>query len=209
MTKPKYNISDLNKILKNLDSDPDSARSEPTLKDQIKELKDHLDVIEGDINSEMKKNLNSIIQITAIFVALFTFISIEIKFFSVPFGPFVLVGLSLILMGALLFFLFFLDKIINKKESYNFIMGSVIVIISGALIVNFGFVQSNKYIFIDGNDSSRYILINQNQKDSYTQNIENQINQASSTATNSLNEFKNCAKESIADHDYVIKECYR
>lgn len=200
MVTKKQKEDFLKNILKNY-SDSDSTQSDNTLNEQIKQFKSQLNTLE----TEMDKTRNSIIQITAIFVALFTFISVEIKFFSVPFGPFVLVGLSLILIGALLFFLFFLDKIINGSESYSFILSSIIIIFLGALAVNLGFLQSNKYIFIDGTDKGKYILIDQDQKDSYTKNIENQINQANSTANSSLNEFKTC----LHDNGYLAKECFK
>ena len=104
---------------------------------------DRLKKIENDLVKKEKeeiKSSNRNIEILAIFVSLFTFISIETQILRSGISFITAVGFSLLIFAGLLFFIFSLNFFIkNEKKWQDFVQYLVLLIVSMA-VLGFGFL---------------------------------------------------------------------
>lgn len=104
----------------------------------IDETQKRFDTLKEEI-SEFK---DKIIEILAIFVALFTFVSVDIQIFKTDVTFYTVIGFSLIMLGALLLFVlmiyFFIDKNYNQNKIKT-ILGIIFMI----GLIGIGVVISN------------------------------------------------------------------
>jgi len=112
----------------------------PETRDAIKSISQkQIEVEIRPILDEMKKEINSsrlkVIETLGIFAALFTFISIEFQTFRIYKNPASIGGLTLILLGSLLFFVITLDYILNKEDIK---LAAVIIGLSTILMIIIG-----------------------------------------------------------------------
>lgn len=85
--------------------------------EKFKQAKKDLENSEKETRSYIESNRIKTIESLGIFVALFTFISIEFQIFKVYTHPYSIVGVSLIFLGSLLLMISVLDFLLNFKES--------------------------------------------------------------------------------------------
>ena len=87
------------------------------------------------------------IEVLAIFVAIFTFISIDMQVFKSDISVLSAMGISLITLGSLLLFILVLRWIINRTEfKKSFFIISIILIIVGIFSVSFDYRNYTKKI---------------------------------------------------------------
>lgn len=87
-----------------------------------------------NIQDALKKSQDSIVQIIGTFVALFTFVSGEIKIFQEIESGYLGIALSFLLLGSLLVFSFCLKILFSKKEDGDlYVLGSGVIIFIGSL----------------------------------------------------------------------------
>lgn len=102
------------------------------VKDETKDAQKNIDKLEGRIERSIDKadeKQIKIIETLGIFVALFTFVSIEFQLFNKYQNPQAIAGLTLILLGSLLTFITALDFVLNfdklKVKKTKTISGSI------------------------------------------------------------------------------------
>jgi len=104
-------------------------------------IREYAEPVFKKLKEEIEKSKLKIIETLGIFVALFTFISVEFQTFRIYQDPKEISGLTLILLGALLFFILIFDLILNK-ENINplviiFMPVAVFMMIAGLFLFSF------------------------------------------------------------------------
>lgn len=158
--------------------------------DVILELKQDLISLQKDSSllkdeiKDIRKDSSRNIEILAIFSALLAFVSVEIQLFRVLNNENAIIGLTLILLGSLVFFVALFDLILNNEtnqvKSYLIIGLSVVFIGTGVYF----FKQSKNF---DG------VLIKTEEFNKYK--IKN----------DELNSILNCLK----NKGYISEKCYQ
>ena len=83
------------------------------LNKSIKESKENIKKMEGDFNDKLENSRIKTVETLGIFVALFTFVSVEFQMFRIFHRADSIGGLTSILLGSLISFLLVLDFVIN------------------------------------------------------------------------------------------------
>lgn len=157
----------------------DQTGSEDTLSKSIviqRLLKD-VEEVKKDITDYKTK----IVETLALFIALFTFVSIEVQTFKFDIQFISIVGIALIMLGALLFFIFTLHFILRSSDKDYFVGKKILVVIiylTCVALVGAGIWLCNK----DYEQSQVNFL------------TRDEINQAISTSTMPLYNFLSCVK---------------
>jgi len=139
-----------------------------------------------DVERDIKKMTNKNIETLGIFVALFTFISVSIQIFSSSINPFFNLGIFLLILISIGFFILFLDFVINQEKSFLIsnkdivlvilfltLVGSIASIIYSHKNIKFKELYSEKVEeIIQKKDDDIKIIIQENKKE--------------------LDDFKNC-----------------
>lgn len=91
----------------------------------------------GELENRFKADINEyktkIIEVLGIFVALFTFVSVDIQVFKTDISTLSAMGFSLVMLGALLLFIIVLVSIFDEKKST--ILLNILALISVLLII--------------------------------------------------------------------------
>jgi len=148
---------------------------------------DRIRKIENDLVKKEKdeiKNSNRNIEILAIFVTLFTFISIETQILRSGISFITAVGFSLLILGGLLFFIFSLNFFIkNERKWLDF--GQYLILLIVSLVV----LGSGLFLVYEGEKS---FLANFDDVYYKKTEVEQQIILKS---TGLLNDFKKCISQ--------------
>ncbi len=140
----------------------------------ILELREKID----NLNKELHIESLRIIEILAFFIALFTFVSVDIQVFKSDITWYAAAGFTLIMLGALTLFLIFLSKIINNEKPVSYFwtlfFASILFILSGIYFID-----------LDKNTIK---------KNYYSKDDVNKIIMASTTP---FVNFKNCISEGV------------
>jgi heme/copper-type cytochrome/quinol oxidase subunit 4 len=136
---------------------------------KIKEIEKNFQEIEKNLLAkeiEEKKSSNRNIEILAIFVTLFTFISIDTQILRSGISFVSAVGFSLIILGALLFFIFSLNFFItNEKKWENYFQYFLLLIIPIVMIgVGLSFIYLGEKSFSLSLDNKYYNKLEVDQK---------------------------------------------
>lgn len=153
-----------------------------------------IDVTKNEI-SDLRKEITEFkiktIEILAIFVALFTFVSANMQVFKSEITFLSAMGFSLIMLGALLIFIYLLHLFIREKSKLSWLLFAIaiLLIIIGIFAVSFDYKDYTNKIkndFYSKNELDQKLIITGNKinlnQESINQNQE------------SLNNFKNCLK---------------
>lgn len=166
----KTNIKSLNS------SDPPEVRPEQIhriIQEQVQPIKDELNNFKAKI-----------IEVLAIFVALFTFVSVDVQIFKLGVSFLSATGTSLITLGALIFFISALHFVLNTE---NFLKNNKVLLIVSLISFSALILGGIYLIKIDYNDYTKHIRENfytkQDVDKSINQNLEN------------LESFKKCLKD--------------
>jgi len=113
---------------------------------EYKKIKTELSGLKKDFTESKEdalKSTNKNVEILAIFVALFTFISIDMQVFKFDISMLSAIGITLLTLGSLLFFILILHWIINKIEFSGLFLGLLVMIfvlvILGIFCVSFDY----------------------------------------------------------------------
>lgn len=108
---------------------------------KIKKYEDKIEETKNIFEQKIESSRIKIIETLGVFVALFTFVSVEFQMFRIFHTPASISGLTLILLGSLISFLAILDFVINKFDDLKkkFIL---------LLIYSVGLMSSGVYIFV-------------------------------------------------------------
>lgn len=107
------------------------------VENKIKESKREAKESEKEIRKEIDNSKLSVIETLGIFVALFTFISVEFQILKNTTSIFSMLGLSFVMLGSLVFFVLILHLVLNKdsRRIFNFLLGtSLLFIIMGSIL---------------------------------------------------------------------------
>jgi len=139
----------------------------------------------GRINHEIRDSNLKTIETLGIFVALFTFVSIEFQIFRSFFSWYAGASLSLIILGALTFFVLLLTTLLNKKKNRNFLYFALF----SSICVAGGIFFLSRSTKVD----SDYILKTEISKNFYTkEQIDNNIASSTISAKEELDLLKKC-----------------
>jgi len=141
---------------------------------QIKAITDDMDKLKGDTD-KLRESQFSIIEILGIFVALFTFISVEFQIFRSFTSWKAGASLTLILLGSLLFFIVVIGLILNRnlsKKIFGVMFAAFIFIIMGVFLFAYAGINNPEYISLEAKDlNERFIDRTEEIKDNfYTKN---------------------------------------
>ncbi len=128
------------------------------------ETKSALNEVESNIKKDITDNQIKNTETLAIFVALFTFVSIEFQIFRSFTSWQSAASLSLILLGSLTFFVILIDLLFKKRTIY-----SVLFLIVPLFLIGLGIYYFQESKIID----SEYILINNELKQTIKDNSKN------------------------------------
>ena len=105
--------------------------------------KEDLEKLKSELKLELKKESTRFIEILAILVAVFSFISIDIQIFKFTNSLWSAVGLSFILFGLLAFFVSFLIAFLDRSRfAYIVLFISIIFVLFGTIFI----IKENKKI---------------------------------------------------------------
>ena len=190
-------------------SERETSVSKPQnlFQEQLREIREKISGLEVKTDKEFKKFQVDYIQTLGIFVALFTFVSIEFQIFRSFNSWMAGASLSLILLGSLLFFLVIMSFILN---SHPFKIIIILLIIASLLIIGgiYFFSKSNlnnpEYISLEAKDLNEKIIKgDQNIKDNFysKKELENIIKE------NKVNKnILNCLEISRTFNNYCFSE---
>lgn len=145
------------KVLKELKSYTDTELKK--IKKQIGNFTSKIKKDEYNLKNKLEEKIDnsklSVIETLGIFVALFTFLSIDIQIMRSTFSLIGLLGFILLTLGALLFFVIILHILVvsEKKITSKFILGlffTTVFIVTGIYFVNKD--TKNNYIILDKKD---------------------------------------------------------
>jgi len=110
--------------VKNIQSGTENGASREGTSVDISQIKKEL---QEEFRREIDKKYNRNIEVLAIFVALFTFISIDFQIFKQPISIIAAMGVSLITLGALSFFVLLLGFMTENNNFYKKLFALVII----------------------------------------------------------------------------------
>jgi len=122
------------------------AEIKETANDYVKEKAQ--EIIEETTKNSINEFQAKIIEILAIFVALFTFVSVDIQIFKSEVSFLSATGTSLITLGALIFFIFILNLISNpnKPTQTRLFLIPILLIIIGICLVGYDYKNYTKFL---------------------------------------------------------------
>lgn len=145
----------------------------------------------NDLKKEVTEFKIKTIEILAIFVALFTFVSVDIQIFKSEISFLSATGTSLITLGALLFFISILHLLLDYSQNYlkqnKNIFISIVVISVILIAVGIYFIFTDYRIYTKKIKNDFYLKNDVDQKLTAT---ESEIKQSQEN----FNDFKNCLK---------------
>ncbi len=118
---------------------------EEDFKKKSEKIKDEIKTSEDRLNKKIDDSKLKIIETLGIFVALFTFVSIDFQVFRAYKNPWSIGGLILILLGSLTMFLILLDYLIINSYANNKIKKKIQ---SELWLVNIVFLVIGFFLFI-------------------------------------------------------------
>lgn len=132
-----------------------------TYLDFFKSYSDRINKIESSLSAKEKdeiKSSNRNIEILAVFVTLFTFISIETQILRSGISFITAVGFSLVILGGLLFFLFSLNFFIEKEKKWLDFGQYIVLLIMSFAILGLGlfFIHEGEKTFYTNLDDKFY-----------------------------------------------------
>lgn len=157
-------------VLKELKSYTDTELKK--IKNQLKSFTSKIGKDEDNLKNRLEEKIDnsklSVIETLGIFVALFTFLSIDIQIMRSTFSLIGLLGFILLTLGSLLFFVIILHILVisDKKIDSKFIFG---------LIFTISFIVGGIY-FVNKDIKNNYIILDKKDFDqSYTQPIKDEL----------------------------------
>lgn len=157
-------------ILKELKSYTDTELKK--IKNQLKNFTSKIGKDENNLKNRLEEKIDdsklSVIETLGIFVALFTFLSIDIQIMRSTFSLIGLLGFILLTLGSLLFFVIILHILVvsDKKIDSKFIFG---------LVFTISFILGGIY-FVNKDIKNNYIILDKKDFDqSYTQPIKDEL----------------------------------
>jgi len=148
--------------------------------ERTKQIQDDLKIVRQEMLDGSNKNIETL----GLFVALFTFISVEIQFFKSPLSLIHIIAYSLFLLGALILLVVVLDFILKGKN-----WSQLFVFIASIFLIGFGIY------YINSGTSKLYYIINKEDADKM---IDEKIAAVSSTASQAsvgMFNLKSCLKK--------------
>jgi|GEM_PF-3849205 len=148
--------------------------------ERTKQIQDDLEKIRHEMSESSNKNIETL----GLFVALFTFISVEIQFFKSPLNLIHVIAYSLFLLGALVLLITVLDFILKGKS-----WSQLLVFLMSIILIGFGIYYINY-----GTDKSYYII----SRDEIDKMLDEKMSVVSSTVSQTnvgLFDLKNCLKK--------------
>jgi len=116
LASEKTLLSEKNKIIDELKKYADKETEK--LNQQIKDIKNNAKETKEKLENKIDDSKLKIIETLGIFVALFTFISIEFQVFRSYESAMAIAGLTLVILGSLTFFVTILDFVLNVNLSF-------------------------------------------------------------------------------------------
>jgi len=155
-----------------------------------KDYQDSIDLKTTELEKKIESSKLSVIETLGIFVALFTFISIDIQIIKSTYNLLSLVGFILITLGSLLFFIVTLHSIVTSSDKKNWvkIFASFVFTI---ILLGVGI------ILIDKNNKANYYIFDKNQFD----------NDYVKTVNKNRTDFDNF-KKCLQDNHWKNPECF-
>lgn len=174
----------------------DSSNSDDSNKELKKKIDDliiKVGIISDDVGKVRDTGIN-MIEVLGVFVALFTFISMEFQVFRIYHDLAAIVGLTAIILGSLLIFVSVLDIILRREFSLIngiFLLLSIILLVFGMLI----FSRANEPDYIkDLEDVQKRIFgLEEAAKSQGKESID--LNSEIKVLQDELNNFRNDYKE--------------
>lgn len=129
-----------------------SQAQTPSVEGLVTLIREQIDPLKKEL-TDYKANL---IEVLAIFVALFTFVSFDVQIFKANLSVFSVLGFTLIMLGSLTFFLILLKTVLSGQRNITLLTVSIIFISLGILSIAFSYSLEEK------KESNSFNLVNSN-----------------------------------------------